>query len=371
LPEKQAAGAGEIFMKRNMLMTLTLLSLLSCETMGISPDDFFSPFQPENSSAAQNTTYPKIIEDIDGALVRYSPDSVRILDEVAKAERNSRKDQILLWYRPAQENGREYFYDTLDTSVHETNHKFTSLNLFSTASTNMQEQYLIEGKIIKVQHGASPVKTETVTGSLPARLRTFRWGTYVSPNAAPTANQHGIYGLLDEFNAYYRGLKAVYECFPYLSELNGFQDADTVTFYIGALATDGSSTGAFYEFKYWILRYLLHTKEKIPAQYRSILQNRNFLQVFLYIHDNFQMLVEEMIPERVNELILRMNEAGLKASLEDIRGIGMVFSVHTGSSSSRLVPIHDEAASAIRADMKQERYGAMLEELRDALARAK
>jgi hypothetical protein len=358
-------------MLRKILMALTLLFLLSCQTMGINPDDFLSLFQPENSSAVQNESYPKIVDDIDAALLRYSPDSIRILDAVAKSERNSRKDQILLWYHPIQKDDRENFYSTLEVSVHETNHKFSSLNLLGTTPNSIQEQYLVEGEIIKVQHGSSPIKTETVTGTLPVRLRTFRWGTYVSPNAIPTANQHGIYGLLDEFNAYYRGLKAVYECFPCLSELDGFRDENVARSYVSALATDGSSAGAFYEFKYWILRYLVYAKEKAPAQYRSIMQNGNFLKVFLYIHDNFELLVEEMIPKRVNELISGMGEAGLKASLEDIRGIGLAFFVQTNSLSKAFVPIHDAAASAVREDMKQERYNAMLGELRDALARVK
>jgi hypothetical protein len=353
-----------------MAMALITVLLLSCESMGINTDDFTSLFQSKNTTA-QNTTYPKTVDDIDAVLLRYSPESIRILDDAAKAERNSRKDQILLWYHPRGEDEREDFYNTLDTAVHETNHKFTSLNFFGSSSNTFQEQYLIEGKLIKVQHSNDPVKTEVVTGSIPARLRSFRWSTYVSPGAEPTANQHGIYGLLDEFNAYYRGLKAVYDCFPYLPEMDGFGNAGIAKSYVSAIATDGSPAGAFYEFKYWILRYLLYTKEKAPAQYRSIMQNKNFLQVFFYIHDNFQLLVEEMIPKRVDVLILEMKNAGVEASLEEIRGMGLCFSVQTNSHSKSLVPFYSTEANAVRSDMKQERYTAMLGELRAAFSRLK
>ncbi|MDR1287151.1 MAG: hypothetical protein LBK08_06045 [Treponema sp.] len=365
-------------MLRSAVITSTLVFLLSCETLGTNLNDAVSSikasFNTAHSSGAQNSTnktYPQIIHDIDSTLSKYSPESSRILDDVAKSERNSSKDQILLWYHPRGADEREDFYNTLDTAVHETVHKFTSLHFFNSASNNIQEQYLVEGKIIRVQHGESLIKTEVITGSLPPHLRTFRWETYVSPNAAPSANQHGIYGLLNEFNAYYRGLKSVYECFPYLSDLGGFENGDIAQSYIGVLATDGSSAGAFYEFKYWILRYLLYTKDKAPAQYRSIIRNKNFIYVFLYIHDHFLELVEEKIPRRVNELILELNNAGINASLEDIRGYGTVFSFYKNSSVQTFVPLHDTAANTVRADMKGEQYSTMLNELRDILAKTR
>jgi hypothetical protein len=116
---------------------------------------------------------------------------------------------------------------------------------------------------------------------------------------------------------------------------------------------------------------LLYTKDKAPAQYRSIIQNKNFIHVFLYIHDHFLELVEEKIPRRVNELILELNNAGINASLEDIRGYGTVFSVNKNSSGRTFVPLHDTAANALRADMKGEQYSTMLNELRDILAKTR
>lgn len=91
--------------------------------------------------------------------------------------------------------------------------------------------------------------------------------------------------------------------------------------------------------------------------------------MFLYIHDHFLELVEEKIPERVKELILGMNDAGIKASLGDFRGIGTAFSVYKNSSAQVFVPLYDTAANAVRADMKQEQYNTMLNELRDISAK--
>jgi hypothetical protein len=238
------------------------------------------------------------------------------------------------------------FGHTLDTAVHENTHRFTSLNMIS-SSGRLQEQYLVDGSITKIQHGDVQIKTEAVTGSLPTNLRSFRWNTYVAPNAEPTANQHGIYGLLDELNAYYRDLKAVYECYPYLADINGFEDSDIAMAYISALATDGSPAGAFYEFKYWSLLYLLHLKEKNPVQYREIANNQNFLKVFFYVYDHFEELVEGMIPQRVDEFIRRLNDAGIMASLEkQSNEINFMISY---KSSASIIPLRDNTVDKIEA----------------------
>jgi hypothetical protein len=184
----------------------------------------------------------------------------------------------------------------------------------------------------------------------------------VAPNAGPTANQHGIYGLLDELNAYYRGLKAVYECFSCVAEMNGLEDANIAMSYIGSLATDGSPTGAFYEFKYWSLLYLLHLKENNQREYNEITNNRNFLGVFFYVHDNFEELVEKMVPRRVDELVVRLNESGIKASLEK-RSNEINFMIRY-NSSAMFVPLRDNAVNQIRNELNQPKFTALLSELR-------
>jgi hypothetical protein len=308
--------------------------------------------QNENSATVQN---------IDKALLRYSPESIRILDDVAKARRVTRKYLISTWYYPLGNDEMDTFFNTLDTAVHENTHMFTSLNMI-TSSGRLQEQYLIDGSIIRIQHGDQLIKTETVTGSLPARLRSFRWKTYVAPNADPSANQHGIYGLLNEFNAYYRGLKAVYECYPYLADIKGFEDSNVAIAYISALATDGSALGAFFEFKYWSLLYLLQLKEKNPTQYKEIINNQNFFKVFFYVHDHFEELVETMVPLRVDEFINNLNDNGVMASLEK-RANEINFTIRYGSSA-RFVPLRNNAVNQIRSELKQTKYTSLLNELR-------
>ena len=67
-----------------------------------------------------------------------------------------------------------------------------------------------------------------------------------------SSQKDGIYGLVDEFNAYYQGAAMVWQMLPYYKslpdEIEGIQE------FISAFSSDRL---AFYEFTYFTLLYLI------------------------------------------------------------------------------------------------------------------
>jgi hypothetical protein len=105
-------------MYRKIFIVSISLIMLSCESLGFNLDELFSSnstgqiqYSGGNARAQENENAP-MVQNIDATLLRYSPDSIRILDEVAKAGRVTRKSLISLWYYPSERDGLNEFYNT-------------------------------------------------------------------------------------------------------------------------------------------------------------------------------------------------------------------------------------------------------------------
>ena len=263
----------------------------------------------------------KTAEEVRKLIYKYSPGSTYIFDSVSQSTKSPVNDLISLWYR-----GEDVFY-TLSVVSHETCHMFTggvteyeaiddgifyiNKNYEYDINNNMIyiEKYMIGNPFI-VKHPDQKIKTETAAARIPKNLRSLRWGTYVSAGSKVSANVNGVYGLLDELHAYYYGCKAVIDCGEFLAEYlsdTGYSE-DVVTGYFSSFM---SARLAFYEFKYWTLEYLLYVKEYHPDQYKTIMGNNNYKQAFIYIHDNFEKLVENIIPENNKIIIDKLNEMNI------------------------------------------------------------
>jgi hypothetical protein len=188
-------------------------------------------------------------------------------------------------------------------------------------------------------------------------------GGYVSPGATVSANPSGIYGLLDEFQAYYYGLKAAYDCYPYLKEYGAYEDTAIVHEYITFLY--GSISGSYYEFKWFILLYMDYVKINFPHLYKQFIESREFLTAFLYFNEHFENLVEVLIPERVRMLITELNGLGKEAySINEINERRVSYTETTNRS------IHSRSAgrsTEIKDELKNEKYTNMVLEFRNAL----
>lgn len=168
---------------------------------------------------------------------------------------------------------------TLPTAVHEECHHFTRMDpSYAQGKWNYQEKiYTGEGEYITVTF-TDTFPTEEMSKLLPTDLRSSRYKTYVSEGASASANQQGIYGLLNEFAAYCWGNNNLVKTYDYCAG------------YWGNRYTNEFVSCA--EFRFWILSYMLYAKENHPETYQGILGNDDFRLAFSTIDDQFADVIQ-------------------------------------------------------------------------------
>ncbi|HAN76905.1 MAG TPA: hypothetical protein DCQ31_03585, partial [Bacteroidales bacterium] len=130
-------------------------------------------------------------------------------------------------------------------------------------------------------------KTSEINSIYPKHLQTDRYEIYIYPSEAILGSQQdGIYGLLDELNAYYWGTKTDFDLYNFY-QLKANNTEGWVDFYQGFYGT----CFAYLEFKSYMLTYMLYAKQKYPEIYTQILANTNFLESFGMVDSNWMKLI--------------------------------------------------------------------------------
>ncbi|NLW48991.1 MAG: hypothetical protein GXY86_16885 [Firmicutes bacterium] len=162
--------------------------------------------------------------------------------------------------------------------------------------------YIEDGNDILVKR-TKVFNTREIAAIIPESLRTFRF-SYVNAEKTLASQILGIYGLMDEFCAYYYGTKAAVEIYPY------YRDKMTsgVDRWITYLDQVNAVYFAYPEFKFFILKYLQYAKSHYPSQYREIIENKGLIRTFFIIDQNYAALIaryntikEEIFEDLQNE----------------------------------------------------------------------
>ena len=217
-------------------------------------------------------------ENVMKVLNAYSPDGAFIL-QYSLDEGYSFLDW---WYS-------DRLCDGINTAVHEECHGFTFTEAIKNYQFNAQAFYLGDGKYNIVQNTAV-YNTLEMASSVPMQLRTDRYDLYVGTPYDNLASQvNGVYGLMNEYTAYYWGTKSALELYDYYMDQNatGDQWMDYVFDVIG-------TWGAYTEFRYFILHYMLYARENYPAVYNGIMANEKFIESFTIIDNNHLRLKEDI-----------------------------------------------------------------------------
>lgn len=204
-------------------------------------------------------------ENVLEVLRQYDPDAYHIMKTAADGGSG-----FLFWFMGGS------IISGIDTAVHETYHGYT----FSQAGTFYGERiYLGGGKSYDVDYsvvsGGTFTKTEEMSRSIPAELRTFRYDDYVAPGSRLDANTKGVFGLLNEFTAYCWGLETMNSLAQFLVDTGA--GAEAWKSYVTSI---GNNMTAYAEFKYWTLRYMTYIKSANPALYQAILDNENYCAAY-------------------------------------------------------------------------------------------
>ncbi len=217
-------------------------------------------------------------ENVLAVLKKYNPTGYFFV----KYARDYNYEDPTMWY----EDG-DSIIDNLNDTVHEACHGYTgdisSLSYvdgdeietfgFRVApDTDMYESFDI----------GYMVWSNEMANDIPAELRD-RWETYIGDDSGSSvANQYGVYGMLDEFNAYAWSLYTDLCSYRYIKDTS---DKKTALKWLKTNAP--TNIDAYYEYKLWFHMYLKHVKDNYPDLYASIAENEEFINVYRAIDEIF------------------------------------------------------------------------------------
>ncbi len=215
---------------------------------------------------------PVTEENILALLDEYDPDGAYILRESF-----SRRENVLGWF----EKENDILAD-IDTAVHEETHRYT----FRSHSLKQEDIYIGGQQHICVKYTNVFDSTE-MSGEIPEELRTSRFDTYIgSPEQNLASNIDGIYGLLNEFNAYSWGMNttvSLYDCY--------WSAAESPLDWDGYILQSCNDRQAYGDFNYYILKYLLYAQKHHPDIYRDIIANESFREAYQITEGRYRALI--------------------------------------------------------------------------------
>jgi hypothetical protein len=120
--------------------------------------------------------------------------------------------------------------------------------------------------------------------------------------------QKGVYGLLEEFSAYYFGTKAMYQLKTYYAQ--NFKADDANAWYDFKHGVLGNAI-AYHEFSLFMGWYLWLSKEKHPEEYSAIMANKPLRVVYTIMDEKFNSLLENIDKE-----IVEINKKAAPTAME-------------------------------------------------------
>jgi hypothetical protein len=119
---------------------------------------------------------------------------------------------------------------------------------------------------------------------VPPEARNGRYEPYIKGKQA----HDGVFGLMDEYNAYYQNTTTAYDLFTYVRD----EMPDDLATWDAYLAILGFSYyDAYAEFRCFILAYMTALRDQAPAMYRSLLDARGVSTAFARIDARYTELM--------------------------------------------------------------------------------
>ncbi|GAB5531531.1 MAG: hypothetical protein Roseis3KO_33080 [Roseivirga sp.] len=239
-------------------------------------------------------------------LEQYSSDGFAMMSMLAETPNKfnlsgteitlSKEQSPTAWLDERTEKG---IIESLNTVVHETMHGFTSRYAYVLLENNNTPDYdfgdnysafFLDKDLIYLVKHSEVFTSNKLKSKIPKALRTFRFNPYITPKDNNLGSQiQGIYGLMDEWNAYYHGTKTAYDLFEYYKAK---ADGDNKV-YLEHVSNLAGTYFAYYEFKYYILKYLELAKSEYPTVYVDIITNTSLRKAYTEIDTRFSALLSQ------------------------------------------------------------------------------
>lgn len=272
----------------------------------------------------------------------YDPDGAFILREGIDSG-----DDILDWYLE-----EDSILGSYDTAVHEECHSFTWAPFWGTL-----QYYIGNGESINVTE-RDVYDTVEMAREMPEQLRTFRYNDYIGEQASDimSSRQFGVYGLLNEYNAYSWGMNAAVRMYDYLDDADASPDIWMDTYILSGY----NNMLAQSEFDLWILRYLIYAKENEPSVYEDTLENKDFTRAYLTIRERYQSQIREYM-QSLTDLEDLLNSKGY-----DVEVKNNSFYIHYDDGRTYSTTIVHEEQKMLEEEIKKPEYQEMLREIESA-----
>jgi hypothetical protein len=198
--------------------------------------------------------------------------------------------------------------------------------------------------------------TREIAASIPEELRTFRFMPYITSGAQSNVSSQvdGIYGLMNEYTAYYHQTRTNLDLYNYYRD----RLEPTIDNWNTFIAGVDVCHFAHLEFRFFILKYLQYAKSKYPKLYKQFLKNRDLIQAFLTIDQNFAQTVAGYY-QRKEEIFEGFREQGYTVTEnEDYYYIN-------GPSSGGGICHYLKVYNLLKNELSKEEYQPILAELRN------
>jgi len=225
-------------------------------------------------------------------LEKNNPDAFYFMDELYKFPIDIHFDniEIMLSEPPdfmayIDNYNTEGILDDIGTAVHESCHAYESMKVFHYITAgelafefddNYSVYFLSSDEEYVVKHSKT-FPSKEFAKEIPKDYQTLRYKTYINTSTKNLGTQQkGIYGLMDEWTAYYNGFKTTVLNFPEYKKLAN-RDAGK---YLKYMEHASSHKVAYLEFKYYILHYLYFARNKHLDIYREVINNQQFIKAY-------------------------------------------------------------------------------------------
>lgn len=184
-------------------------------------------------------------------------------------------ENISQWVDDFTEKG---IVDDFSTVVHETLHGYDH----KLGGFNSNGYFISKGIELVVPHQKF-INSNKLNNFVPASIRSqlSRYELYIGDGSDMSSQLNGIYGILEEYNGYYHGLKAVVE----LKKANApHAQNDWIS----------DELESFWEFDLFVAWYLQLCQQQYPDVYQSLMNDTKLRVAYTLIHRNFAQLAQEI-----------------------------------------------------------------------------
>jgi len=291
-------------------------------------------------------------------LSKYSPDGFYILDQFYKTpseyggQSHSGDDDFTKWIDGDTEQD---IVKSLNTVVHEMDHGFTGrvyLKIMQEANQPIESgdysSFYLGNKETRIVKHTEVYVSKEINSVFPSNLITSRYETYVYPSEPIMGSQQsGVYGLLDEWNAYYNGTKTSFDLYNYFKEKRDDAKgwAEFFSDYYGTYY-------AYLEFKSYILVYMIHAKQNYPELYNNFMKNNDLLYSLRKTDEIWKKLINDFKVTRA-KIITDLTSRGM-----DVEENGKFFYIN-GSGTGNFSEIYNN----FQEELKKSEYQRMAQAL--------